>query len=338
MTSLSPATNSADAPSNRYEIRAGSRLHLGLVEIHPGTNSCYGGIGWMVTDPYSTLRFEIAECHIDELQVVAPNEWQGRVLELCRRWLAIHPSRSHLPVRSLWLATTQRPHQGLGSGTQWSCMVIHALMAAASGDPMGCRLSIEELARLSGRGLRSYIGLAGYLAGGVILDYGLPSRSVRLLPFPNWPVLLLRDRNTEGESGDAEKEMFQVCSQHPNAGRGAMLSLIEEHLVPALESNDWTRWDHHIGQYGQLAGKVFEKVQGGVYRSQSIQRIIETAKGLGYRGAAQSSWGPSVALALPEGAAAESIIDAFQRRLPGISITLTGGRNSGSHVSPWNDL
>lgn len=106
MTSLSPATHSANAPSNRYEIRAGSRLHLGLVEIHPGTNSCYGGIGWMVTDPYSTLRFEIAECRIDELQVVAPNEWKGRVLELCHRWLAVHPSRSNLPVRSLCLATT----------------------------------------------------------------------------------------------------------------------------------------------------------------------------------------------------------------------------------------
>ena len=291
----------------------------------------------MVSNPSSVLRFEVTECLIDELQIVAPNDWHGRVLDLCNRWLAFHPGRAHLPVRRLLFDTTQRPHQGLGSGTQWSSMVIHALTAAASGDPLRCELSLEDLARLSGRGLRSYIGLAGYLSGGAILDSGQPSRRVRFLPFPSWPVLLLRDGSTEGESGDAEREMFQACSQHPNPNREAMLSLIEEHLAPALESKDWARWDRHIGQYGQLAGKVFEKVQGGVYRSQSIQRIIETAKGLGYRGAAQSSWGPTVALALPEGAEVERISDEFQRRLPGVSITVTEARNSGSHVSLWNE-
>lgn len=294
----------------------------------------------MVEEPNSQVLFEVADCRLEDLHMDAPNGWGDRVLELCRRWLASNPSRFTLPVRRLSLASLQRPHQGLGSGTQWSAMISHALCAAACSDPTECQLSLEQLASLSGRGLRSYIGLTGYLTGGAIVDFGHTSgemsgssRRVTSLPFPQWPILLLCDEAVHGEFGESERRMFQSCSQIANAGRELMLALIHEQLIPALQSNDWERWDRHIGEYGALAGKVFEKVQGGVYRSQSIHRIIETCKLLGYRGAAQSSWGPTVALVLQNLEEAQRVAAELRERLPGVRVTLSRAKNQGSSVA-----
>jgi beta-ribofuranosylaminobenzene 5'-phosphate synthase len=118
-----------------------------------------------------------------------------------------------------------------------------------------------------------------------------------------------------------------------NPGRDHMLTLIHKQLIPALKNRDWRRWDSHIGQYGALAGKIFERVQGGVYRSRSIQRIIETCKSLGYDGAAQSSWGPTVALVLQDLEEAQGVSEELSDRLPGVRVRLTEAKNRGSSVA-----
>lgn len=352
MTIANTPANAVPNPSNRFEIRAGSRLHLGLVEIHSGAPNCFGGIGWMVEEPSSRVRFDVAECALSDLQIDAPTGWRDRVLELCRRWLTANPTCGKLPIRRVSLESTQRPHQGLGSGTQWSSMISHALCAAVCSDPTDYRMSLEQLASLSGRGLRSFIGLTGYVSGGAIIDFGhaapeelpssegslifngrVPPRRVESIPFPSWPILLICDEAGHGEFGDSERKMFQACSQQANPGRELMLSLIHQQLIPALQTSDWERWDGHIGQYGALAGKIFERVQGGVYRSQSIQSVIETCKRLGYRGAAQSSWGPTVALAVRDLEEATGVADELSQRLAGVRVTLTEAKNQGSAVA-----
>jgi predicted sugar kinase len=65
-------------------------------------------------------------------------------------------------------------------------------------------------------------------------------------------------------------------------------------MIPAIEASDWFAASDAIGRYGEWAGRIFEPMQGGVYRSSAIAQCISYLRGQGISGAGQSSWGPTV--------------------------------------------
>ena len=77
-------------------------------------------------------------------------------------------------------------HLGLGVGTQLSLAVARAVLKLAGRDGV----APAELARLTGRGCRSGVGLHGFQHGGLIVDggqkhdTGIPPLVARM-PFPN---------------------------------------------------------------------------------------------------------------------------------------------------------
>src|SRR5262249_8752596 len=133
-----------------------SRLHFGLLGWGPSLRRQFGGVGLMVDSPGIVLRVEaspswVLEGHLaDRVQRIL-TKLESSLLEL-----GIRAQPAHIHVLE-----APAEHVGLGVGTQLSLAVARAVMMLTGiTEP-----SAEELARLTGRGLRSGIGLHGFQRG-----------------------------------------------------------------------------------------------------------------------------------------------------------------------------
>lgn len=333
--------------SERVRVRSHGRIHFGLLEISESEPNCYGGIGLMVESAIAVLEATIGQSVHSRCVVEADAYWQPRIGAVLNKWLE---TRGALQVDSIRVIESPLPHQGMGSGTQMACSAA-ALLSAAE-----CRrtqvetswssndthlFSIESLSKQSQRGKRSNIGLCGFLEGGFVFDRGMQpansSKEVSLprtqrFEFPDWPVLVLQDTESRGDSGDDEARMFERCSLVSNPNRELMMKTIEHEILPAIASKDWEQFDIALGRYGRWAGKIFEPVQGGLYRSPQIAQCVDVAVKLGLRGATQSSWGPTVCAFARDAEHALWCQSRLQAELPRLKVSTTRGANGPAQV------
>lgn len=178
-------------------VRTGSRLHFGLMELHPSSPHCYAGLGAMVEMPGLEMELNASNAAVDPTSIPivecssALEERVHSVLARVQRLGAV----THLPD-SIRFVSELPLHCGLGAGTQTACALALALTefdrffeesrslpeAGSNEKRVGeslersegsChRVSVAELAKLAGRGRRSAIGLQGVMSGGLVLDHG----------------------------------------------------------------------------------------------------------------------------------------------------------------------
>lgn len=333
--------------SERVRVRSLGRIHFGLLEISESEPNCYGGIGLMVESATAVLEATICQSVHSRCVVEADAYWQPRIEAVSNKWLETHGS---LPVDSIRVIESPLPHQGMGSGTQMACSVAALLSAAehqrtqvkTAGIANVTKLfSIESLSKQSQRGKRSNIGLCGFLEGGFVFDRGMQLANgpdevslprTQRFEFPDWPVLVLQDTESRGDSGDDEARMFERCSLVSNPNRELMIGTIEHEILPAIAWKDWEQFDIALGRYGRWAGKIFEPVQGGVYRSPQIAHCVDVAIKLGLRGATQSSWGPTVCAFARDAEHALWCHSRLQTELPRLKVSTTRGANGPAQV------
>jgi beta-RFAP synthase len=299
------------------QVRAFARLHFGLMEISPGQPHCYGGVGMMIDTPTMIVQGTVRN-PLDTHAVSCEGDpyWSDRTQRVLEIWQQRH-APDPIPFESFRVVEPPLAHIGLGSGTQWACSIAGLLrLAGRLGDLSSTNHSsntasiweelfesAERLAIDAGRGLRSHIGCEGFRRGGLIVDWGQDPTGNRgamrertqVVTFPeHWRVVTFCDRSYEGESGGLEASMFERCSAQANPFRNEMIQTIREQMVPAIAASDWVAASDAIGRYGERAGRIFEPMQGGVYRSSAIAECIHYLRGQGICGAGQSSWGPTV--------------------------------------------
>jgi predicted sugar kinase len=107
-----------------------------------------------------------------------------------------------------------------------------------------------------------------------------------------------------------------------------MLQLIEDLIVPSIEHGDWATFDHAIGEYGRLAGSVFSKAQGGMYRTPHMEQLVAFGDSLGFHGVVQTSWGPTVALITKDEDQVYWLIDKYRSRWPELTLEKTYACNT----------
>jgi len=327
-------------------VRSYGRIHFGLIEISESQPNCFGGIGLMIDHSHALLKATkghsiIGSSTLHGCTTTANAHWLPRIESVANHWLQDRP---RLPFRSIEMIASPLPHQGLGSGTQVACTVAALLIAAdfhselavvPSSDSIGKLLVLEALAKLSQRGRRSNIGLRGFMEGGFIVDHGQPenekSRTERVA-FPDWPILIIQDLESTGDSGNDETTMFEQCSRIANPNREAMIQLVKQSILPAINMRDWSQFDSALGQYGRWAGQIFKPVQGGIYRSPQIAETIAMSARLGIRGATQSSWGPAVCAVAQDDEHAEWCRVQLQTMLPHARVEATRAANHSAQV------
>jgi beta-ribofuranosylaminobenzene 5'-phosphate synthase len=289
------------------------------MELSPDAPNRYAGMGVMLQEPAMQIRvsantsasandgggksFNIAaSCKIDAASL---EEYERRI----DAWL----QQISIPAR-VELQLGYPFHSGLGSGTQLACLLTIA------GSLIGIQPSLENvgsqwtpvsllcdhinpnrLASMSGRGLRSAIGLQGFLSGGLILDSGYSAHesdyrsvAVRVCRVPEaWQFVLIRGIDNSSITGRLESEMIRRLAVVPNPHRSRMMQLAQQASEFAGNA-EFEAFCEAMEEYMNYGGDMFAPVQGGRYNGAVCSQAVALASQLGLRGVGQSSWGPTV--------------------------------------------
>jgi beta-RFAP synthase len=275
----------------RVRIRTPSRLHFGLLGWGPRASRQFGGVGLMIEAPGLELIAEPAPRWRAEGPLAA------RSLQVAEQVAArCAAAGSAIPPARLRIVRAPAEHAGLGTGTQLSLAVARVLTRLA-GLP---EPSLATLAALTGRGLRSGVGLHGFARGGLIVDGGhrasggIPPLLARL-PFPSdWSILVLLPESGPGVHGPAEAHAFAQIPAVPEATTDRLCRLVLLGLLPAVVEHDLESFGAALAELQDLVGRCFAPAQGGVYARPELEPIVTDLRARGLHGVGQSSWGPAL--------------------------------------------
>lgn len=289
-------------------VAAASRLHFGLFappaeggSHGPGAEGRpegqpaaparrFGGVGLMIDQPGVQATVRPAEAWSSS----GPSS--ARALTLAQRFMASLPGDNERPF-DIAIQGCAPEHVGLGTGTQLGLTVARALATATGhGD-----WDAVELARRTGRGLRSSIGIHGFEHGGFLVEGGKTTDAVSPLlvrrSFPDdWRVLLIVPRGRQGAHGALERDAFAELAQRERDLRRTeiLCRLALLGMLPALVDQDLPAFGESLYEFNRRAGEWFLPWQGGVYADSAIADRIDWLRRHGVRGVGQSSWGPAV--------------------------------------------
>jgi beta-ribofuranosylaminobenzene 5'-phosphate synthase len=352
-------------------ISTGSRLHFGFF-AHAGSEPLragainYGGIGLMIDAPGVVLAASqtegevldpdksVAACWTDSVvcnlknaraaeqdPFVGPpvDEWE----QLAARALKyISTYRKHCPAEEpthcemeLWSAIPS--HQGLGAGTQLGMAVASAL-SGLSGER---NVDVVTLAKRVGRGARSAIGIHGFGSGGFLVDSGkerddaIGGLETRVEVPTGWRFLLVNPPGrAAGLSGTAESAALSQLPPTPDEMTQRLRRLALSEIVPALSAGDCDRFGESLFEFGQTVGNYFRPIQGGTYATPSSSDLVDWIRKEGFRGVAQTSWGPTLAVCCANQASAETLREKMlaETRWVSCRTRITRALNAGAKV------
>jgi len=271
-------------------------------------------------------------------------EWQvegllARRVEQIIAGLRVRLNEIGTPVSPLWIRVERAPaeHVGLGVGTQLSLAVTQAVLSLAGAPDV----TVAELARLTGRGGRSGIGLHGFHSGGLIVDGGrkpeteFPPLVVRAVFPEDWSILIVQPRGVRGLHGPDESRAFADLPPIAQSETDSLCRLVLLEMLPAVIERDLEAFGTALEELQSRVGAAFAPAQGGNYTAPQAAAIIDELKSLGFAGVGQSSWGPSLyAFTNRSGGEADLAIERLLRLgLDPSSIFWTKAANQGATLS-----
>lgn len=308
-------------------MAAPARLHMGFIDLDGSLGRRFGSIGAPLEEIATVVSLQPAP------RLLAAGEDAERaaahVEKLCAA-LGV-PSRLRIQVERAIPG-----HAGLGSGTQ-----LALACAAAVNHLYGLGLDLADMARLTGRGRRSGIGIAAFQQGGFIVDGGRGPNTamppvVARMPMPShWRFILALDDGCAGLHGPGETAAFQDLPPFPAAAAAHLCHLLLMRGLPALAEGDIAAFGSVICELQQIVGDHFAPAQGGRYTSAAVAEAMAWLAGQGAVGMGQSSWGPT-GFCLVEGVAqAQALLQRAQRQFagrPGLRLMLATCRQRGAEV------
>jgi beta-RFAP synthase len=319
------------------------------MEVCAGQDRLFGGLGAMIEQPATQLSLTTISSESQQrtrtYSIEAEEPWRSRIESVVKLWMLANASPI-LPAFQIRLDNQPRMHAGLGSGTQIACATVSLLNCWYQNESFlnglqidESHISMEELSRVTQRGKRSYVGLAGHQKGGFVVDYGGTSTSVsrqidRFEIPQEWHVVLAKPLATATISGVVENDYFGQ-SQFPNPRRESMWRKTQEEIIPALKAGDLKQFGSALYDYGQDAGRVFARVQGGIYRDQVVASLIDWIRAQGVEATGQTSWGPTVYAILGSKSDAENLLAKLTTRFPvGVDAMTTPFNHAGYRIQP----
>ncbi|MFM7130405.1 MAG: hypothetical protein ACKO0V_13720 [bacterium] len=280
------------------EIKAPSRLHLGLFGWGPEAEMQFGGFGLMIQQPELHLQVSVS----DNDQFDVPEDQKAKyesLLNSCREYLL--QRKVEIPRLHFRLNAFPPMHHGLGSGTQ-RAMAVAAAVSKICGIEMK---SAADLATMANRFPRSGVGIHGFLHGGLIIDGGhseglgghrqIAPLKARIAWPDDWQILLVIPDEPEGISSQAEQNVFHDL---PTPDRPSMTDVkyaVFDRLTVAMEKSEFELAMKAIETVQAIVGRWFAPgQQGSVYGSPRRDRLIRAMKQAGLKGVGQSSWGPAL--------------------------------------------
>jgi beta-ribofuranosylaminobenzene 5'-phosphate synthase len=327
--------------SNAVEIRTPARLHLGMMSFGTTHERSFGGVGVMVDRPGVHVRLRRAD-RLEARGLLADRA--VRFAQACAQAWGLAPVGCGIEVVS-----APRSHVGLGSGTQLGLAIAagmrHLFQRVPEAEPPAVPHPLQEppqaadhetlfdtsdaldLARLVGRGRRSCVGVYGFSRGGLIVEAGRVvggpradddaqrefSPMIARVRLPStWRCVVIVGRDVVGLHGEAEKAAFARLPPVPQEVSAELARIVALELLPAAVEAKFDAFAAAVRRYGTLAGKPFEPEAAALPHANATERLLELLAELGYPGAAQSSWGPTVMVCCETLESAGQLVDALE--------------------------
>lgn len=199
-------------------------------------------------------------------------------------------------------------------------------------------LSPQWISRHASRGLRSAVGLVGFLHGGLILDEGYtpayvhdassshfvrPLAAHALQIADGWRVVLIAAQHRAEVSGVEEAELMAELGTLANPHRNDMLDLAQRVKSLAPHHDRFADFTDCLEQYMELGAQLFCSYQGGLYNGADVTEAVHRARAVGLHGVGQSSWGPTVFGFAESQQAAQRSIEQLLGQRPDWSVQLS---------------
>jgi beta-ribofuranosylaminobenzene 5'-phosphate synthase len=310
MTQL-PAHTADAALGEGVRVSAPGRLHFGFLDPAGHLGRRFGSLG-LVIDGVDT-ELELRRAAVDQLQAEGPSE-QAALRRAATLLATLREATGQSAPVQLTIRRVPPAHAGFGTGTQLALALGHAFS-----ELFGLGLSSPALAQITHRGLRSGIGIAGFDAGGLLLDGGPagPGRPAPLLArveLPEaWRVLLVLDPRSQGLSGTAERAALATLAPLPEADAARLCHEVLMRVLPAAADGDFDHFATGLTRMQRLLGAFFAPAQQGrAYTSAAVGHLLEGLAARQPAAIGQSSWGPTGFAVLPSQAAVDEALAAVR--------------------------
>jgi beta-RFAP synthase len=311
-------------------IITGSRLHFGPLAWKPRQGRDFGGWGVMLETPRTVVRIGDSDALANRQGPAAHS--QSRAEEILNRVLKSLDLQEGAGLRVI-VDEEPPPHCGFGSGTQLALAVAAGVHFLKEGE----RPSAPELARITGRGVRSAVGIHGFDYGGLLVDAGKQSgedigQLAARREFPEeWRFVLVRMSVAEGLAGDQETRAFNELPSFSDALSDRLSRIVLTDVLPSIRSEDCAAFAAALDEYGCLVGEAFTPCQGGVVHPASMP-IWKALRERGVKGIAQTSWGPTLAIVCENVAAAEKAMSMIAEVAPSAACALSRPKNDAAMI------
>ena len=324
----------------RIVVETGSRIHLGLIEMHGGSGRVDGGVGIALADPRVLMEARQG----DSVSVSGGDEAAREIVRsVAERTLAGIRAGAGAAVT---LRSSYPSHAGLGSGSQLALATARAVCGLYDRE-----MTVRELAQLTGRGGTSGIGTAAFGHGGFIIDGGhrfgpaaekagfapsSASKGIRPAAVtirrdfpPDWKILIAVPDIPGGASGGREADIFNTCCPVPLDEVRAISHEVLVRMLPGLAERDLDLFGSAVNNIQDLG---FKKVEHGL-RPKEIAGLLAAMRDAGAAGAGMSSFGPALYAFCDTGVAGvESAARSFMDGWCGGTTLVTTARNTGAAV------
>jgi len=305
-----------------------SRLHITLIDLNGALGRIDGGVG--LTLNYPSIRINAKKDA--QLSVSGTTEFAERIKSAASAVL----TQYNINGVAIDVVQEYPNHVGLGSGTQ-----VALAVGTAISELYDLNLNPTTIAKLTGRGGTSGIGVAAYEFGGFLVDGGhkgktefLPSSaSGKFGPgpiiarhfFPDWAIVLAIP-NLRGASDKREIDVFQKQCPLPLNEVQELCHVILMEMLPAVV-------EHDIESFGRSIDRV--QTIGFKRRELELQpfcaHLVQFMRENGAIGAGMSSFGP-VVYGITDGKQLEKAVRSYLNDTIGGKVRAVKAQNTGAYV------
>ncbi|MGZ8875499.1 MAG: beta-ribofuranosylaminobenzene 5'-phosphate synthase [Halobacteriota archaeon] len=305
-----------------------SRLHITLIDLNGALGRIDGGVG--LTLDYPSIRINAKKDA--QLSVSGTTEFAERIKSAASAVL----TQYNINGVAIDVVQEYPNHVGLGSGTQ-----VALAVGTAISELYDLNLKPTTIAKLTGRGGTSGIGVAAYEFGGFLVDGGhkgktefLPSSAsgkfglgpiIARHDFPDWAIVLAIP-NLRGASDKREIDVFQKQCPLPLNEVQELCHVILMEMLPAVV-------EHDIESFGRSINRV--QTIGFKRRELELQpfcaHIIQFMRENGAIGAGMSSFGP-VVYGITDGKQLLRAVQSYLNDSIGGKVREVKAQNTGAYV------
>jgi beta-RFAP synthase len=319
----------------KVRIAASSRLHLGFMDLNGSLGRLYGSIGVAISNPRTEVTVKTSSHLI--IQNVSEDR-KRKVFSFVKAFSKYHGIDANVTIR---VDKSIPEHKGLGSGTQLALSISTALAKIYD-----IKTDSHDLSLITGRGMRSSIGICSFEHGGLIVDSGKirlkdgsfdarPPKTVVRYDFPaEWKFVTVVPEERHGLSGEQEKKAIGFVDPSKKISE-EICRLVMMKFLPSLIEKDIQDFGSALSEIDRRTGQFFVPVQGGIYSEKMSHKIIDHLLVSGAYGAGQSSWGPAIyglTLKSESDDVANCMTEFLEKNKIKGNVLISSGHNSGAEV------